>query len=72
LATAQVVLTSTPQESTEYPFVSTTVETLREQIEFYMMNRDVLEEKSQEGRKWAEENWNPVDHVKEYMTAYQN
>jgi hypothetical protein len=55
-----------------YPFVETNKFNIEETLMKYINNRQLLQQKSAEARKWLEDNWNPVEQVREYMQVYNS
>ena len=67
--TGQAILTSTPP-SWHYPFVYTTLQTLKERLDYLINHREFLEFTANLSRTWLEKNWNPKAMVNEYIDAY--
>lgn len=65
----QAVLTSQP-EDTGFPFLETTIDTLDFNLERLYRDRELVKSLGIKSRQWAERDWNPQIHVKDYLEAY--
>lgn len=66
----QAVLTSVP-EDVGYPFIYTTLQNLRKNLQRLIHDREYLEERARVCRQWTEKEWNPRQQVLEYVKMYE-